>query len=164
MNFAWQNISDFGTFTAFPGSIRSTWYQGSMVIQKLGLLGSSAGEKNDLRSLWLCSPCFLRPKNAKNSRSFLWRHADLPGRGDPPSFLSQVPEGETRKAELAGGSAFLHETIFLLRGASVSGFESSGYRQGIAPGLEDGQGLGDAVYGGTAAQNRDTGAEDHWDR
>ena len=164
MNFPWQNINDFGTCIAFPGSIQSTPYPGSMVIQKLGLLGSSAGEKNGLRNLWLYSPYLLRPKDAESSRSFLWPHADLPGRGNPPSLLSQVPEGETRKADLAGGSAFLHETIFLLRGSSVSGFESPGYRQGIAPGLEDGQGLGDAVYGGAVAQNRDARAEDHRDR
>ena len=70
-----------------------------------------------------------------------------------------MSEGETGKAGLAGRFAFLYEAVFLLRRPSVSGFESSGYRQGIALGLEDGQGLGNAVYAGATAENRDARAE-----
>ena len=159
MNLSWLNINDSGTFIAFPDSIRNTRYPGSMGTKKLGLLGSSAGEKNGLRSLRLCSPPFLRPENPQGSRSFLRRHADLPGCGNSSGFLPQVSEGETRKAGLAGRVAFLHEAIFLLRRPSVPGFESSGYRQGIALGLENSQDLGDAVYAGATAEDRDAWAE-----
>ena len=155
MNFSWQNINDFGTFIAFPDSIRSIPYPGSLGIPKPGLLGSSAGEKNGLRSLRLCPSYLLRPEDPQGSRSVLRRHADLPGSGDPPGLLSQVPEGETGKAGLAGRLSFLHQAICLLRRPSVSGFESSGCGQGIAPGLEDGQGPGDAVHAGAAAAERE---------
>ena len=92
MNLPWSNIKDPGAFIAFPDFIRNTRYPGSMGIQKLGLLGSSAGEKG-LRDLWLCSPPFLRPENPQGSRSFLRRHAELPGCGNSSGFLPQVSYG-----------------------------------------------------------------------
>lgn len=164
MNSPWQNINVFGISIAFRDSIRNTPYQVSMVIQKLGLSGLSAGEKNSLRSVWLCPPYLLRPKSPKSSRSFLWRHADLPGRGDPSSLLSQVSQGETREAGLAGRLSLLYQTIFLLCRPSVPGLESSRYRQGVALGLEDGQSLGDAVHEGAVAASGRSGSQSDWGR
>ena len=138
MNLSWLNINDFGTSIVFRDSTRSIPLPGSSEIPRPELLGSFAGEKKYLRNLWVCPAHLLRSEDPQGSRLVLWRRADLSGCGNPPGFLSQVPEGETGKAGLVGRSALLHQTIFFLRGSSVPGFESSGHRQGTAPGLENG--------------------------
>ena len=162
MRFSWENINSYGIFIAFRDSVRSTPFREFLGIPMPESLGLCAGEKKFLWRLWFDSPCLLRPKDSESPGPFLRWPAHFSGNGNPPSFLSPVRKSETGAAGLVGRSAFLHQTLCPLRGAAVSGFEPPGYCPGAAPGLEDGQGPGDAVYAGATAQGGIAGAEGDW--
>ena len=162
MKLSWQNRNDFGTSIAFQVSTRNLHSPGSSEILWPEFLSYRAGEKNSVRGLWIYSTHFLRSETPPSPGSVLWRHANLPGDGNPPGFLPQVWESETGKAGLVGRSAFLHQAICFLRRSAVPGFEYPGYLEGTAPGLEDGQDSGDAVSAGAAAKNGNARAEGNW--
>ncbi len=162
MNFSCENINDSGTFITFLASPRSTFCLASSGIPERGSLVSSVGEKNCLWDLWPHSSYLLRSENSQSSRPALWRGTDLSRSGDPSSCLSKVPESEAGEAGLVGRLSFLHQTLCLLRRASLPGFEYSRRCRRAALGLEDGQGLGDAVYARDAASNGYSRAEGHW--
>jgi len=145
MNFSCENINDSGTFITFPASLRSTLCRASSGIPDLGSFVSSV-EKNCLWRLWAHPSHLLRPENPQGSRPALRRYADLFGSRDPPSSLWKVPESEAGEARLFGRFSFLHQTGGLLRRPPLPGFEYSGYSRRSSPGLEDRQGLGDAVH------------------
>ncbi len=159
MNFSCENINDSGTFISILASPRSTLCPASSGIPDLGSLVSSVGKKNYLRRLWPHPSYLLRPENPQGSRPALWRGTDLSGGGDPPGRMSKVPEGEAGEAGLAGRLSFLHQTVCFLRRPSLPGFEYSGRGRRAAPGLENGQGLGDAVHARAVAPIGDSRAE-----
>jgi len=162
MNFSCKNINAFGTRIAFPAFRRSTPCPVSLEIPELESLVSGVGEKNCLRRLRPRPSYLLRPEDPQDSRSALCRSADLSGSGNPPSRLSKVRESEAGEAGLVGRLSFLHQTLCLLRRASLSGFEYPGRRQRVSPGLENGQDLGDAVHARDAAPSGYPRAEGHW--
>jgi len=162
MNFSCKSTNDFGTPIVFLASPRSTLCPASLGIPEPGSLVSSGGEKNGLRRLWPRPSYLLRPEDRQGSRSALCRPAHLSGSGDPPSGLSKVRESETGEAGLVGRLSFLHQTLCLLRRAALPGFEYSGRRQRVSPGLENGQDLGDAVYARDAASSGYPRSKGHW--
>jgi len=164
MNFSCKNTKDFGTLIAFPAFPQSTLCPASSGIPEPKSLVSSVGEKNGLWRLWPHPSYPLRPENPQSSRPALWRSAHLSGSGDPPSRLSKVPESEAGEAGLVGRLSFLHETVCFLCWPSLPGFEYSSRSRRAAFGLEDGQGLGDAVYAGAAPEGWDSGAAGDWHR
>ena len=162
MKFSCKNTNDFGTRIVLPASRRSTPFPASLEIPEPGSLVSSGGEKNCLRRLWPRPSYLLRPEDQQGSRSALCQPAHLSGSGNPPNRLSKVRESEAGEAGLVGRLSFLHQTLCLLRRASLPGFEYSRRCRRAALGLEDGQGLGDAVYARDAASNGYSRAEGHW--
>jgi len=164
MCFLCQNINTSGTSIAFLDITRSIPYPGSMGTPVLASLVSSVGEKNCLWGLWPGSPYLLRPQDPPDSRPPLRRHADFPECGDPPGVLPKVPESEAGEVGLVGRFPLLHEAIRLLCGPSLPGCEYSGCGQGVAPGLEDGQGSGEAVHAGAVAKSGGPGAQSDWNR
>ena len=164
MTLRCENIDDFGIHIVFLDSFLNTRYPAFLGTPKVGLSDLSAGEKNCLQRLRPCSQSLLRQENPSGSGPFLWGHAHLPGCGSPARVLPNLPYGEAGKLGMAGGNSLLYETICLLCGPSLPRFDPSGCGQGIAPGLEDGQGLGEAVYAGAAPEGWDPGAEGDWNR
>ena len=75
-----------------------------------------------------------------------------------------MPESEAGEAGLVGRLSFLHQTVCLLCGPSLPGFDYSGRSRRTAPGLEDGQGFGDAVHARAVAPSGDSRAEGDWHR
>jgi glycerophosphoryl diester phosphodiesterase len=162
MNFSCKNISDLGTriaFRAFPPSILCL--ASSEILDPESWV-SSGGEKNCLWGLWPGPLYLLRPEDLQGSRPALCGSARLPGHGDPARGLPKVREGEAGEAGLVGRLSFLHQTVCLLRRPPLSGFEYSGHRRRAPLGLENGQGLGDAVHARDTAPDRYPGAGGHW--
>src|SRR5512139_2893954 len=155
MKSTWPNINNFGTSVDFLASTLNKRLRVFSGIPEPSSFASSAGEKNSLWCLWGYPSDLLRPKDPPSPGSVLRGYASLPGRGDSPRLLSQVPEGEAGKAGLAGRLSLLQQTICFLYRPSLSGFESSGRGQRVPSGLEDGQGPGEAVHAGAAAAGRD---------
>src|ERR1019366_6285550 len=73
-------------------------------------------------------------------------------------------QGETGEAGLARGESVLHETLRLLRGTALPCHEHQGRCPRNAPGLEDSQGVGEAVYEGATAQSWNAGSPNDWSR
>jgi len=156
MKVACEKIEDFGMHINFQDSSLNTPFWVSSVIPKRGSYDSPGGEKNNMWSLWYDLPYALRPEDPPSSRPLLRRYADLPGGGDPSSFLSQVSESEARKAGLAGRLSLLYQAVCLLRGPSLPRFEYPGRGQRVAFGLEDRQILGEAIHARAGAPGRNT--------
>ena len=112
-----------------------------------------------MRRLWPGPSYLLRPEDPPGSRLALWRDADLSGHGDSPSRLSKVPESEAGETGLVGRLSFQHQAVCLLRRPPLPGFEYSGCSRRVALGLEDGQGLGNAVHARAIAPSGDAWAE-----
>ena len=163
MTLLCQNIDDSGIYIGFLGSILPTRCQGSLAIPRLGLSGLFAGGKNSLWSLRLCPSYLLRSEDPQGTRPVLRGYAHLSGGGNSACLLPEMPESETGKVGVVGRIPFLHQAVCLLCRATVSRFDDSGYRQGIAFELEDGQGLGKAVYAGAAASSQQSGTQGDWD-
>ena len=154
MTLLCQNIDDSGIYIGFLGSILPTPCRGSLATPRLGLSGLFAGGKNSLWSLWPCPSYLLRPEDSQGTRLVLRGYAHLSGGGNSARLLPKVPKGEAGKVGVVGRISFLHQAVCLLCGATLSRFDHSRYRQGIAFELEDGQGLGKAVYAGAAASSQ----------
>jgi len=164
MNLVCENIDDSGIHIVFLVSSLNKQYPAFSVTPKVGLSGLSAGEKNSLQRLRLCSQNLLRSENPQGSRPLLWGHAHLPGCGSPASAVPKLPYGKARDTGMAGRNSLLYETICLLCGPSLPRFDPSGRGQRSALELEDGQGVGEAIYAGAAPEGWGPGAEGDWNR
>lgn len=154
--------NDFGISIVFQDSSLDTQLRGYLGSLEPELSVLLAGEKNDLWHLRDSSLRFLRSQDKACSRSFLRRCPDFSGDRGPACFLSKVPEGETRKAGLVGQLSLLHQAVCLLCGASLPGVEHPRCSQGAAFGLEDSQGLGNAVHARAVAQDRQARSQSDW--
>ena len=163
IGFSWYDIDDFGIHIGFPVSARCTPLVECLGTPRPESYDWRVGGKNGLWSMRPCSSFVLRPEDPKGPGSVLRGCAHLPGGGDPKGLLPKVPERETRETGLAGGQPVLHQAICLLCGAAVSGLGDHGCRQGTAPGLEDGEGPGEAIHAGAVEASRAAWAESDWD-
>ena len=159
MTNAWQNTNNSWISISSLAFTPRAGFPVSLGTPELWLSRLNAGEKNSLWSLRCSSSYLLRPKDSQSSRLVLWGYARLPGRGDSPRLLSQVPEGEAGKAELVGRLSLLYQAIRLLHWPSLPGFEYSGRGPGVPSELEDSQGLGEAVHAGAVAPSGKPGAQ-----
>ena len=164
MNWTCQNIDDSGMHIVFLVSFLNTPYPAYSGTPKVGSSSLSVGEKNRMQSLWPGPQNLLRPENGSGSRSFLREHAHLPGCGSSAGILPKMPDGKSGDPGMVGRDALLHETVFLLCGAALPGLDSSGCGPRAASELEDGQGLGDAVHAGAAAEGWNSRAAGDWHR
>src|ERR1019366_3340022 len=73
-------------------------------------------------------------------------------------------QGETGETGLASGESVLYEPLRLLRGTALPCHDHQGRCPRNAPGLEDRQGVGDAVYEGATAQSGNAGSPSDWSR
>ena len=119
MKNLWSKSSNSETSIGFPAFPPSRELPVSSGIPGPCSFPLSGGEKNSLWSLRDDPSYFLRPEDPKGSRSVLRGYAGLPGRGDSPGRLSQVPEGEAGKAGLAGRLSLLQQAICLLHRPSL---------------------------------------------
>ena len=154
IGFSCYDIDDFGIHIGFQVSGRSKPLAGSLETPGPGLSDLCVGGKNGLWSVWPGPSWALRPEDPKGSGSVLRGCAHLPGGGDPTGLLPKVPEREAREAAVAGGQSFLHQAICLLRRPSVSGLGDHRRRQRTSPGLEDGEGTGEAIHAGAVEASR----------
>jgi hypothetical protein len=164
MKSTWPNINNFGTSINFLASTLNKRLRVFSETPEPSSFASSAGEKNSLWCLWGYPSDLLRPKDPPSAGSVLRGYAGLPGRGDSPRLLSQVPEGEAGKAGVAGRFSLLQQTICFLHRPSLSGFQYPGCSPRVPSGLEDGQGPGEAIHAGAVAAGGDPRAESHRDR
>src|SRR5258708_35787396 len=115
---------------------------------------SGGAEKNGLWSLWLGGLPFLRPTAVGGARSVVWSDANLLGDGDAPSGRPEVPSREGRTVGMAGGQSVLHQTVCLSRRTALPRLDDHRGGRRTALGLEDGQGVGPAVYARAVAPGR----------
>ena len=164
IGFSWYDIDDFGMHIGFLVSVRNTPLVGSLETPGLGSSDLYVGEKNALRSVRPGPSWVLRPEDPKGPRSVLRGCAYLPGAGDPTDLLPKVQEREARETAVAGGQSFLHQAICLLRRSSVSGLGDHRCCQRTSPGLEDGEGSGEAIHAGAVEASGTAWAEGDWYR
>ncbi len=140
--------------TAFRGSFPKPTSMESLVILGRESCPCGGAEKNGLWSVWLFVQQFLRSTALGGARSVLRSDANLLGVGDAQSGLRQMPSRERRTVGLAGGQSVLHQTVRLLRRSPMSRLHDQGRSRRTAFGLEDGQGVGQAVYARAGAPGR----------
>jgi hypothetical protein len=153
-----ENTDACGTRTASPASVRVQRYTGYSVTPRPESSASIGGGKNRLRRVWPRPSSVLRPQAAPSTRPAVRGHAGLPGAGGPARRVQALRQGEAGATGLAGGQSVLHQALRRLRGAAVPSRDHQGRRPRNAPGLEDGQGTGNAVHAGTAAPGGDPGS------
>src|SRR5271167_693808 len=147
--------------TVFRGSFRWSRCMGSSEIQRHAWYLCIGAEKNGLRQVWAWVSKLLRPPAMGGPGFVLWPVADLPGVRTAAGGVPQVWQGEVRGFELAGRQSVLHQTVRLLRGATLSGRDHQGGGTRTGVGLEDGQGVGQAVHARAGAQERLAGTRSH---
>jgi len=162
IEFSCYDIDGFGIHIGFLVSVRNTPLVGSLETPGPESSGSCVGEKNGVWSVRPCSSLDLRPEDPKGSRSVLRGCAHLPGGGDPTGLLPKVQEREAGEAGVVGGQSFLHQAICLLCRPSVSGLGDYGCGQGTSPGLEDGEGSGEAIHAGAVEASGTAWPEGDW--
>ena len=140
-NVGWKMRIGLSVSVRSPGSVASS------EIQRRGSCGSSAGEKNGLRSLWAESANFLRPQDPSSTRSLLWRHSGVPGVRGAARGLPELRRREAGASVVVGHQPLLYQTVRLLCGAALSGLDDPGCGSRTPPRLENGQGTGDGVHG-----------------
>src|SRR5258706_12788230 len=95
----------------------------------------------------------------------IWRAgglSNLLGYRGAPNRLPAVYEGEAREAGVACGQSVLQQAIRLLFGTALPGRDDQKRCSRNAPGLEDSQGVGQAVHAGAATQDRHSNSQGHW--
>src|SRR6266568_9598419 len=125
---------------------------------------SGGAEKNGLWSLWLGVLQLLRPTALGGARSVVWPDANLLGVGNAPSGLPKVPSGEGRTLGMAGGQSVLHQTVCLSCRTALPRLDHHRGGRRTPFGLEDGQGVGPAVYARAVAPGRVSSAVGDWHR
>ena len=115
--------------------------------------------KNKLWGLWARAEGLLRPQGAQGARSVVWRYPGLPGSRGAACVVSQLRRGETGETARGSRQSLLHQALCLLRRPPVPHRDAPSRRTGVAPGLADGQGVGQTLHAGATAPARDTGAQ-----
>ena len=157
-----ENTDVCGTRIAFPVFVRDPRYEESLVIRRRVWCTSIGGGKNGLRSLRLYQARLVRSQTALGAGFGVWGLSDLLGDRGAPNRLSAVHEGEAREAGVACGQSVLQQAIRLLCGTALPDHDDQRRCSRNAPGLEDGQGVGQAIHAGAATEDRHSSSQGHW--
>ena len=157
-----EDIDVCGTRIASPALAPDPGYKGYSVIRRPGLFFSIGGGKNGLRSLRLCQTIMVRSQTAAGARLRVWRSSNL--RGDRGASYRMPPmlEGEARETGVAGEQSVLQQTVCLFCGTALPGHDDQRRCPRNALGLEDGQGVGQAVHARAGTQNRNSSSQGYW--
>jgi len=161
MNACEKSGASCATRIGFPASFRWPKCTGCSVIRECDFCLCVGAEKNSLWSVWELLPQFLRSTTVGGARSVVWPTGDLPGVGDASGGLSKVRGSETRVSGLVGGQSVLHQAVCFLRGPTMPRLLDQGGGRRTEVGLEDGQGVGQAVYARAGAPDGTTHAVGH---
>lgn len=131
-------------------------------IRRLEYLVYGGGGKNGLRCLRLYQARVVRSQTALGAGFGVRGLSDLLGDRGAPNRLPAVHEGEAREASVACGQSVLQQAIRLLCGAALPGHDDQRRCSRNAPGLEDGQGVGQAVHARAATPDRHSSSQGHW--
>ena len=139
-------------------------YGGFSVIRRFEYLVYVGGGKNGLHSLRLYQARMVRSQTALGARFGVRGLSNLLGDRGAPNRLPTVHEGEAREVGMACGQSVLQQAVCLLCGTALSGHDDQRRCSRNAPGLEDGQGVGQAVHARAATQDRNSSSQGHWNR
>ena len=159
-----SNAADWRTHIPFRAFARCNVSTGCSVIRVRGSSLWFDGEKNDLWHLRYGASQLVRPKATAGTGFALRRSPHLPRVGGASGRLPAVWRGEARAAGFSGRERAAHEALRLVRGPALSQWHDPRRRRGAAPGLADGQAIGDGLHARTDPACRDPGSEGHWDR
>ena len=154
-----ENIDVCGTRIASRAFARAQRYKASSVIRGPAFSVSIGGGKNRLRSLRLYQASMVRSKTAPSPRLGVWRPSNLLGDRGAPYRLPPMLEGEAREAGLACGQSVLQQTVCLLCGTALPGHDDQRRCPRNTLGLEDCQGVRQALHAGAATQNRNSSSQ-----
>ena len=160
----WENGDDCWTNIGSPDIVREQILGEYLETPGHGLSNLSGPKKNGLWLLWYGSPELLRQEGTSDTGFVLWGCPDLCRGGDSTGQLSGVWEGEARETELGFDQSLLHEAVWDLCRAEVSGDDGQGCGEGTQVGLAYGEGLGQGVHGGAASAESCCLPWGDWDR
>lgn len=146
----WENREDWWTSIGSLDVVQKPQSKGCLGIRMPVSLSWSGVKKNNFELLRSSAPEFLRQKGSADTGYALWWEADLSGGGDTPGAVSGVWEGEAGDVDMVGEESFIHKAVRLFRGAALSLDGDPRCSRGSAFGLAYGEGIGEAVYEGTA--------------
>jgi hypothetical protein len=106
----------------------------------------AAAEKNGLWPVRANACQLLRSTSAVDSRPFLWRQVRLPLAEGPACRLLALRQGQDRTPRLAFRPSRIHQAVRLSGGATLPRYPRQSSGRGVATGLADGQGVGQALH------------------
>ena len=159
-----EKQDDCWTNIASPDFVPRQRLRGYLVSPGHGSLDLTGVKKNGLRLLWGGPAEFLRSKGAAGQGFALRGKANLSGGVGAAGSVPPVRESEARETAVAGGQHLLHQALRFFCGTEMPVNDGSGRCQRSALGLEDRQGDGHVVYGGTVATGEESAAGDYRDR
>ena len=141
-----ENNDGCGTRIASLAFVRDQQCMVFLAIRRRVLSVSIGGGKKCLRYLRLHQARMVRSQATLGARLGVWRLSNLFGYRGTSDRLPAVQESEAREAGLAGGQSVLQQAVCLLCGATLSGHDDQRRGSRNPFGLEDGQGVGQAVH------------------
>ena len=156
-----ENIDVCGTRIGFQVLVPAQRFGAFSVIRRLGYSVYVGGEKNGLRRLRLYQARMVRSQTALGAGFGVWGLSNLLGDRGAPNRLPAVQEGEAREAGVACGQSVLQQAVCLFCRTALPGHDDQRRCSRNAPGLEDSQGVGEAVYEGAVAQSWNARTQSH---
>ena len=158
-----ERRGDLRMLIVSPDTVPTVRYEAVLAIQRSESCGLCDGEKNGLRRLRWSPSELLRPQDASDSGSLLWGHPRLSGSGNPACLVQALGFGEARATFLDFGQSLLHQAVCVFCREALPCLHCSRGGKGVGAELEDGQGVGQAVYARTTQACWDAGAGGDWD-
>ena len=159
-----ENIDVCWTRIGFQVLGPAQQYEAFSVIRRLGYSVYVGGEKNGLRRLRLYQARMVRSQTALGAGFVVWRLSNLLGDRGTPNRLPAVQQGEAREAGEACGQSVLQQAVCLFCGTALPGHDDQRRGSRNPSGLEDDQGVRQAVHARAVTQDRNSGAQGHWNR
>ena len=136
-----------------PDFVQKQSLKENLAIGDQKLYALNGVKKNDMRMLWTYSSEFLRPQKKAYSRFILWRSANLSGSGNSASFVPKERKSEARETAMAIGKFILYKAFCCFSGKEMPNSNNFGCSKRIAYGLENREGYGQILHGGTATKS-----------